>query len=47
MRNDYMQIIRYHVKFWLGKPNDSDDNVKTQVATPNPNVNQSVKVPGM
>ena len=47
MRNDYMQIIRYHVKFWLGKPNDSDDNVKTQVATPNPNVNQSVKAPGM
>lgn len=42
MRNDYMQIIRYHVKYWLGKPNDSDDNVKTQTATPNPDIKQAV-----
>lgn len=42
MRNDYMQIIRYHVKYWLGKPNDSDDNVTTQTATPNPDIKQAV-----
>lgn len=52
MRNDYMQIIRYHVKYWLGKPNDSDDNVKTQTATPNPDIKQAVtnndnKAPGV
>lgn len=42
MRNDYMQIIRYHVKYWLGKPNDSDDNVTTQTATSNPDIKQAV-----
>ena len=27
MRRDYMTIIRFHVKYWLGRPNNSDDNV--------------------
>lgn len=31
MRRDYMQIIRFHVKYWLGRPNNTDDNV-----TPSP-----------
>ena len=44
MRNDYMQIIRYHVKYWLGKPDDSDDNVKTQTATPSPNIKQAASI---
>lgn len=44
MRNDYMQIIRYHVRYWLGKPNDSDDNVKTQTGAVNPDTKQAASV---
>ena len=29
MRKDYMFVIRNHVKYWLGRPDSTDDNVKS------------------
>ena len=28
MRKDYMFVIRTHVKYWLGRPDNTDDNVR-------------------
>lgn len=29
MRRDYMFVIRNHVKYWLGRPDNTDDNVRS------------------
>lgn len=33
MRRDYMFVIRSHVKYWLGRPDNTDDNVRSVKST--------------
>lgn len=43
MRKDYMEIIRYHVRYWLGKQNDTDDNKSTEAPSTDPSISNATK----